>query len=60
MATLGEVLQIAGAFSPGSGIGKVGEVLTARRGKRKKRKLTREALSIQKERNQILKDRAYT
>jgi len=57
MATLGDVLSIAGAATGTPGLGKIGELLTAKKAKRKKRKLTREALSIQRERNQILKDR---
>ena len=62
MATLGDVLSIAGAATGSPGLGKIGGLLTAKRDKKKKRKLNKEALSIQKERNQILKDRnsAYT
>tara|TARA_R100000458_G_C8254233_1_gene230586 strand:+ start:1310 stop:1501 length:192 start_codon:yes stop_codon:yes gene_type:complete len=63
MARLGEILQIAGAFAPGSGIGKVGDILTQKRERRHRKKRKREALAIQRERNEIMRNnknsRAY-
>ena len=57
MATLGDVLSIAGAATGSPHLTNLGKHFTGKKDKKKKRQLNREWLSIHKERNQILKDR---